>query len=46
MATSPTTYTGEITEKQYENGGKVWFSEGTKVKPQPYADVVDLSFLN
>ena len=38
-------YTGEITEAQYTNGGKVWFSEGTKVKPQPYKDMVDLSFL-
>lgn len=38
-------YTGEITETQFNNGGKVWFSEGTKVKPQPYKDVVDLSFL-
>lgn len=38
-------YTGEITETQFNNGGKVWFSEGTKVKPQPYKDMVDLSFL-
>ena len=38
-------YTGEITETQFVNGGKVWFSEGTKVKPQPYKDMVDLSFL-
>ncbi len=38
-------YTGEITEAQFDNGGKVWFSEGTKVKPQPYKDMVDLSFL-
>ncbi len=38
-------YTGEITEEQYRNGGKVWFSEGTKVKEQPYKDMVDLSFL-
>lgn len=38
-------YTGEITEAQYNNGAKVWFSEGTKVKPQPYKDLVDLTFL-
>lgn len=38
-------YTGEITETQFNNGGKVWFSEGTKVKPQPYKDMVDLTFL-
>lgn len=38
-------YTGEITESQYNSGGKVWFNEGTKVAPQPYKDMVDLSFL-
>ncbi len=38
-------YTGDVTEAQFTNGGKVWFSEGTKVKPQPYKDMVDLSFL-
>jgi NitT/TauT family transport system substrate-binding protein len=38
-------YTGEITEAQYTNGGNVWFSEATKVKEQPYAKMVDLSYL-
>jgi NitT/TauT family transport system substrate-binding protein len=39
-------YTGEITEAQFNSGGKVWFSEGTKVAPQPYKDMVDLTFLS
>ncbi len=39
-------YTGEITEPQYAAGAKVWFSEGTKVKPQAYKDVVDTSFVD
>jgi NitT/TauT family transport system substrate-binding protein len=38
-------YDGTITTAQYENGGKVWFSEATKVKPQPYEKMVDLSYL-
>ena len=38
-------YRGDITEKMFEAGSKVWFSEGTKVKPQSYKDMVDLSFL-
>ena len=38
-------YTGELTETQFMHGGKVWFSEGTKVKPQLYKDMVDTSFL-
>ena len=38
-------YDGDITEAQFNAGAKVWFSEGTKVKPQPYKDMVDLSFL-
>ncbi len=38
-------YDCAITELQYNNGGKLWFSEGTKVKAQPYKDMVDLSFL-
>ena len=38
-------YAGDITEQQFNAGGKVWFSEGTKVKPQAYKDMVDLSFL-
>jgi len=36
---------GEITKAQWDNGGKVWFSEATKVKPQTYETIVDLSFL-
>ena len=39
-------YDGAITEAQFNAGAKVWFSEGTKVKPQPYKDMVDLSFLD
>ena len=39
-------YKGEITEAQFAAGSKVWFSEGTKVKPQAYKDVVDTSFLD
>jgi len=38
-------YTGELTEAQFNNGGNVWFSEATKVAPQTYARMVDLSFL-
>lgn len=38
-------YDGAITKAQFENGGKVWFSEATKVKPQTYESMVDLSFL-
>ena len=38
-------YTGELTETQFSHGGKVWFSDGTKVKPQLYKDMVDTSFL-
>lgn len=38
-------YKGEVTEAQFNAGAKVWFSEGTKVKPQTYKDMVDLSFL-
>ncbi|MGE0747150.1 MAG: ABC transporter substrate-binding protein [Rhodospirillales bacterium] len=36
---------GVITKAQWENGGKVWFSEATKVKPQTFEAIVDLSFL-
>ena len=39
-------YTGEITEKQFAAASKIWFSEGTKVKPQTYKDMVDTSFLD
>lgn len=35
-----------IREIHSENGGKLWFSAGTKVKPQPDAAMVDLSFLD
>ncbi len=38
-------YSGDIAEADYANGGKVWFREGTKMIRQPYAKVVDLSFL-
>ncbi|MBM3485091.1 MAG: ABC transporter substrate-binding protein [Alphaproteobacteria bacterium] len=39
-------YNGVITRAQFENGGKVWFSEATKVKTQTYETMVDLSFLD
>lgn len=39
-------YRGDITEAMFNAGAKVWFSEGTKVKPQPYKDMVDMSFLS
>jgi NitT/TauT family transport system substrate-binding protein len=38
-------YTGELTEAQFNNGANVWFSEATKVAPQTYGKMVDLSFL-
>lgn len=38
-------FNGNISEQMYKNGGKIWFSEGTKIAPQPYVEMVDLSFL-
>lgn len=38
-------YNGTITKAAFENGGKVWFSEATKIAPQTYEKIVDLSFL-
>jgi NitT/TauT family transport system substrate-binding protein len=38
-------YDGTISKTQFEHGGKVWFSEATKVAPQPYEKIVDLGFL-
>jgi NitT/TauT family transport system substrate-binding protein len=38
-------FDGRITEKIYESGSKIWFREGTKIAPQPYEKIVDLSFL-
>jgi NitT/TauT family transport system substrate-binding protein len=38
-------YDGSITEEIYKHGSKIWFNESTKIAPQPYAEMVDLSFL-
>lgn len=35
----------EITKAQWDAGAKVWFTEATKVKPQPYEKMVDNSFI-
>jgi len=39
-------YDGNIAEADYNNGAKVWFREGTKMKKLAYNEVVDMSFLN
>lgn len=39
-------FDGTISEEAYRNGGKIWFSKETKIAPQPYAEMVDFSFLN
>ncbi len=39
-------YDGNIAEVDYNNGAKVWFRKGTKMKNLAYNDVVDMSFLN
>lgn len=38
-------YDGAISQTNYDNGAKLWFTEETKVKPQPYANMVDLTFI-
>jgi len=38
-------YDGIITEADFNNGGKVWFREGTDIKPIGFADVVDLQYI-
>lgn len=38
-------FNGEISEQMYGNGGKIWFTESTKIEPQPYARMIDHSFL-
>lgn len=38
-------YSGDFPKGDYENGAKVWFRPKTKIKPIPYEQVVDLSFL-
>ena len=39
-------FDGIISAVAYRNGGKIWFSKSTKIAPQPYAEMVDFSFLN
>jgi NitT/TauT family transport system substrate-binding protein len=36
---------GVISKEAYQNGSPIWFNEETKIAPQPYADMVDFSFL-
>jgi len=38
-------YDGSITPEMYKNGAKIWFTEETKIRPQPYERMVDLSLL-
>jgi NitT/TauT family transport system substrate-binding protein len=38
-------YEGDIAEADFNNGAKVWFREGTKMKAIPYGQVVDTRFL-
>src|ERR1019366_6445583 len=38
-------HNGNITETEFNNGGKIWFGDLTKVHPQTFNAIVDLSFL-
>jgi NitT/TauT family transport system substrate-binding protein len=38
-------FDGRITKEIYAAGSKLWFGESTKIAPQPYDKVVDLSFI-
>ncbi|MBI2525545.1 MAG: ABC transporter substrate-binding protein [Candidatus Rokubacteria bacterium] len=38
-------YDGMMSEADFRNGGKVWFREGTDIKPISFADAVDARFL-
>ncbi len=38
-------YDCEITKAQWDAGSKLWFTEATKVKSQPYERMVDNSFI-
>lgn len=38
-------YDGVMTEAEFRNGGKVWFREGTDIKPIAFAEVVDTRFI-
>lgn len=38
-------FDGAIAEADYRNGGRVWFREGTDIKPIAFADAVDMRFL-
>ena len=38
-------FDGAISEQMYKNGGKIWFNDSTKIDPQPYVKMVDLSYL-
>jgi sulfonate transport system substrate-binding protein len=38
-------YDGLMSEADFKNGGKVWFREGTDIKPIAFADVVEPRFI-
>jgi NitT/TauT family transport system substrate-binding protein len=38
-------YDGAMAEADYNNGAKVWFREGTDIKPVPFAEIVDPRFI-
>ena len=38
-------YDGMMSEADFKNGGKVWFREGTDIKPISFAEAVDPTFI-
>ena len=39
-------YAGTFDQKQYDNGARVWFRDGTDIKPIAYQDAVDARFID
>jgi NitT/TauT family transport system substrate-binding protein len=39
-------YAGTFNQQEYENAARVWFRDGTDIKPIPFADAVDARFVD
>jgi NitT/TauT family transport system substrate-binding protein len=38
-------YDAMMSEADFKNGARVWFREGTDIKPIAFAEIVDLRFI-
>jgi NitT/TauT family transport system substrate-binding protein len=39
-------YDGVMSESEFKNGAKVWFREGTDIKPIAFSEIVDARFIH